>query len=207
MHKSLVVLMPKVENVEETLKQVLNPFDESNEEGRHPFFDWYVIGGRFSGELLTSGLDLKPFYEELQDNKIKVNGFVSGKEEIIPEHIKLCDEIWQKHFPDHKCKKCPLFKHGSVDQYKHNNKYPDVFDFKDIDEGLTSYMVLFADKGYNGLIEAKFMLSIDHWNGCNIEKTDWNGNIKEAVERFKKDSGYTENYFDNCIGVVVDVHD
>ncbi|HEY6437871.1 MAG TPA: hypothetical protein VIY47_14870, partial [Ignavibacteriaceae bacterium] len=104
MHYHLEIIMPPTDNVKEKISEILAPFDEDpkdDERGRNAFWDWYVIGGRYSGQHLLSkyeGEKLEAFYEELNRNNITVSGLVSGKQELKPvEQIPFVDALWQTH--------------------------------------------------------------------------------------------------------------
>ena len=67
MHYHLEIIMPPTKDVEEAVRQVLEEYSESwtDEDGNpssRAFYDYYVIGGRYSGEKLQAGLDQSKFF-------------------------------------------------------------------------------------------------------------------------------------------------
>ncbi|GAF91717.1 unnamed protein product, partial [marine sediment metagenome] len=90
MHYHCEIILPPTDAVESAIAEIMAPFDENNEdeETRSPsFWDWYQIGGRWSGSKLTDHFDkdkLKNFHAELENRKVTVSGFQCGKQDISP---------------------------------------------------------------------------------------------------------------------------
>jgi len=62
MHSLLEIIMPPTDDVEGAIATIMAPFNEQPDEDQedvssYTFWDWYVIGGRFSGSKLQSRLD------------------------------------------------------------------------------------------------------------------------------------------------------
>src|SRR5262245_27782076 len=109
MHYHLEVILPPVDNVEQAIGQILEPFDENgkDEDGHrnsHAFWDWYVVGGRWAGAKLQAMLDpkkLEEFNAELTKRKVTVSGIQAGKQELSPaSQIPMVDALWNEFFPD-----------------------------------------------------------------------------------------------------------
>lgn len=50
MHSHIeIIFPPNTKNINEAVEQILKPFDENVEENKNTFYDWYEIGGRWSG--------------------------------------------------------------------------------------------------------------------------------------------------------------
>lgn len=96
MHYHLEIITPplkELETLESRVDLILSKWresysirDEEDEDESHRyrygFYDWYVIGGRYSGEKIIQALDqdkLKLFYEELSQKNFTVSGVVAGK--------------------------------------------------------------------------------------------------------------------------------
>ncbi len=192
MHFQLEVILPPVENLEEALEQILKPFSENgkDEEGdynRHGFYDYYVIGGRWSGNKILANIkkeDLDKFYSTLTERKITVSGLQFGKQTLSPEsQIPMVDQLWNEFFPDSPVKVCPLFGH-----YKGN--IGDVMALKDIPKKDFQVSRVIIAKQYwedTKKLEAGYMLSDSIWNGVTWQDTKWDGTIKSALEDVEKD--------------------
>ena len=197
MHHHLEIIMPPVDNVEEAIKQILEPFDEGgkDEDGHpnpHGFWDWWVIGGRWAGHKLEAGFDqekLEAFHQELTKREVTVSGLQAGKPSLEPaSQIPMVDALWAEFFPDSPTKSCPLFSHYN-DQYRSSAAYPDVMRLKDIPKGLTASHVIIAgphwDSDRNSL-EAKYMLQESIWNGVTFVESKWDGDVEEAISQHKE---------------------
>lgn len=185
MHYHLEIIMPPTEKVKETIEKILAPFNEDpgeGESGKHAFWDWWVIGGRYSGQHIvgrynSDKMDL--FYKELNNNKVTVSGIVSGKEELNPpEQIPFVDALWQTHFPEDDGP-CPLFKHSN-DQYKDN--YSDVCQMVNLPDHLSCSRIIIT----NSEFEPELMMEDSYWNGVSWVDSSWDGTVKAALEHFQK---------------------
>ena len=223
MHEVLEVVMPQVDNVEEAITQIMKPFDENSsyeddeDFSGHPFWDFWVIGGRWAGHKLTSCLDkqkMDSFYAELTDKKITVSGLQCGKQEISPsEQIPLVDEIWSSYFPEYNGRACPLFSHSN-NQYVNDCLYGDVLRLKDTDENIAMSRIIFANENYdNSGLDAKEMFVKSLWNGVTHQDSAWDGTLKTAIEIYKKKiDSYKNDYKEKLtpngdwIVVTVDYH-
>lgn len=225
MHYHLeIVLPPDHENLEEAVAAVLAPFDENVEENRQPFWDWWVIGGRYAGQKLLAGLDqskVTEFYQWMKDEGVTVSGFVAGKQELSPkDQIPKVDAKWREMFPQSKQETCPLFNHSN-DQYGRVGESTIRGDISKLGESpadLECERVIFAgreweDDGWTGRIRPVFMLSRDWWNGVNHLNSDWDGKVSTAIERWRKHmESYAHRYRlihepnDEWIVVTVDYH-
>jgi hypothetical protein len=195
MHHHLEIILPPVDDVEKLITEVMAPFDENNEDAYHAFWDWYVIGGRWAGEHLRASVDpekLSQFYKDLEDRKITVSGIVCGKKTLKPEdQIPTVDALWRQYFPDSELNTCPLFSHFN-DQYKDNCL--DVDPLGQINIQMTASRVIIAGPNYNdSSYEAKFMVEVESWNGCNYIDTTWDGKIEGALALY---SEYTKRWND-----------
>lgn len=186
MHFHLEIIMPPAEDVEAALQEIMNPFDEnsSHEENDdfsgHPFWDWWTIGGRWSGAKIEAkvGADkLKEFKQKLTDMDITISGLVYGKQEISPANqIPAVDALWNEMFPDSGSEKCTLFQHSGslIDS--------DICRLDELPDGLMAAKVIIAAPQWYDKIGAENMFSKSLWNGVTHEKTRWDGNVKEAIE-------------------------
>jgi hypothetical protein len=183
MHYPLEIIMPPTEDIEKAVEQILEEFSEHDEENRHSFWDWWVIGGRFSGIKLQASLNKKSlhsFWEELKKEKITVGSFVAGKEDIKPEsQIPKVDALWRKHFPN-KSNACPFFSH--YDEKNDESVLTDIIKLKDLPKKLSASHVIIAGKNHEGVFSATNMFQKEIWNGVSYEETKWDGKVSTALE-------------------------
>ena len=168
MHYHCEIILPPTEKIEEAVEQILSPFDENSEEAYRPFWDWYVIGGRWSGSHQKSNYGkekLSAFWEWINQEKITVANFRAGKYEIRPEEqIEKVDSKWNEMFPrpDGLIVPCPLFKHaGEFIEM-------DICELSEINPELECERVIIASLNREGdEMEGIFMLSREFYNGIN----------------------------------------
>jgi len=218
MHYHCEIVMPSGFDIEQSIKEIMEPFDEKAEERNHPFWDWWVIGGRWSGSKLEARLDpekLEKFGDHLREIGITCSGLRAGKQELNPpEQIPVVDKLWQEWFPESGIKVCPLFKHAN-DQYSNLSLIDgDIATLGAVSTNLKAAHVILAARDYdNKKMEATFMVTEDVWNGCNHQKTEWNGTLKHALELFsEKSESYSDSYKERAtprpdwLVVTVDYH-
>ena len=209
MHDILEIIMPKSENIKESINKIMDYFiDEDNEYS--DWYDFYVIGGRFSGFKRESLIDkdkLEKFNDKLKELKITVSSFTAGKQQLNPpEQIPIVDNLWKEMFPETGLDVCPLFNHFN-NQYEDSIE-EDVWSFKDIPLNLKVSRVIIANED-----KPVYMIQDEFWNGVTHIKTNWDGTIKHALELFKKRcKNYNEEYKkqitpkDDWMCITVDYH-
>lgn len=211
MHYHLEIIMPPTNDVEGAINKIMAPFYEGSEDTIHKFWDWYQIGGRYSGEKITQSLNkatLDLFYEWCSEQKIIVHGVRAGKQEIAPAtQIEKVDSKWNEMFPtpNGEIVPCPLFQHAGprlngdilpLSQSKHA-------------EALS---VIIASTPHKEL-EVTLLLHKEIWNGVTHQTTDWDGTIASALElQERKLVNYKDEYReavtpkDDWMVVTVDYH-
>src|ERR1700721_3079901 len=185
MHYQLEVVMPPTDAVETALKQILALFDENGEENedhdrRHAFYDYYVIGGRWSANKILAALGegrLKDFHQMLHDQHITVAGLQWGKPTLQPaDQVDKVDMLWRDAFPDAPVSVCPLF-----DNYK--GAWGDVMPLSEAPMGMLCAHVIVAALDYkNEKLEAVYMIQESIWNGVTHVKAAWDGTLGAAIE-------------------------
>lgn len=223
MHHHLEIIMPPTASVEAAVAQIMSPFDESgsDEDGnpnRHTFWDWYVIGGRWSGAKLECSLDPEKkdaFFAELTNRKVTVSGVQAGKQKLVPEsQIIMVDALWNEFFPDAPVKVCPFFDHFN-DQYKNSDGFPDIMRLADVPKELTACHVIIAGPSWrdDGMLEARHMLQTEVWNGVTHVDAKWDGKVFAAIEEHRErlrnaKPEYAEKHLpnDDWLVVTVDYH-
>lgn len=190
-HYILELIIPPTNAAQPAIEEVLKPFDENyeDEEGwrnPHSFWDFYVIGGRWSGHHLESSIDKdqkKKFFDELEQRKVTVSGLRMGKQELQPaDQIPMVDALWRQYFPESELKVCPFFKHFG-DQYAHSCMDIDMLGNVPLDKIKCSRMII-AGPHWNddSKLEAKWMIEESIWNGCNYQDTGWDGLVSTGLE-------------------------
>ena len=200
MHTHLEIVMPPTEDVVAIVDKILAPFSENNEnEDDHhleKFWDWYQIGGRWSGSKYEARFDpklIQEFRDWMVEEKITVSGIVFGKEELSPEsQIPKVDKKWNEMFPSETFIPCPLFKHSGLELPN------DIMRLGDMPERVTCARVIICAPKYDydkdtatDDVEAEFMLSDSIYNGLNFIDTAWDKKVSTAVEmrkNFMKDA-------------------
>lgn len=211
MHYSLEIIMPPVADVKAAVKDILRPFSENEEDARHSFWDWWKIGGRYSGhkaEATVAPEKLEAFQAELKRRKVTVSGLVWGKQELQPtSQIEMVDALWREMCPG-AGQSCPMFKHSG------ERSGSDVCTFKDLPPALTAYKLIIAAPDYEGKkLEAVSMFTKALWNGVTHEDTKWDGSVASGIamhlarlENYKKEYAAKVTPQPDWIAVTVDYH-
>lgn len=168
-----IVMMPSLD-IPSAVEDILKPFNEndSTEDNDHDrWWDWYEIGGRWSGRKFEHGIDkarLEEFQAWMTEEKITVSSVQAGKQTLSPvEQREKVDAKWREMFPDSGSDKCLLFDHAPRNIRSDVGKLVDCMDLK-------CARVIFAAPSYEptyskrvGPQKAEFMLCDAIWNGCN----------------------------------------
>lgn len=197
MHYHAEIIMPPTNNVEAAVESIMAPFDENNNDensSSHRFWDWYEIGGRWSGHKAQTKLGaarIDAFMEKLRSMSITVSGIQFGKQELQPaSQIDTVDALWRAEFPESGIDKCPLFKHsGSL-------IFGDVCKLSEIPENLTAVRVIIArPEDKFGPARAEYMMQEDFWNGCTHVRSTWDMRVSTALDDYKsRIKQYTDEY-------------
>ena len=190
MHYHLeIILPPSCADVAAAVEQILKPYSENEEEARHSFWDWYRIGGRYSGQHVIDRYDperISAFAGELHERKVTVSGVRMGKEELSPpSHAATVDEIWKRHFPDSGLDHCPLFRRDDPERIP-----TDVCKVSELGVFASAHRVIIAGPVYDAdnrehtleILEAAYMLTTEFWSGVNHQETTWDGKVASAIE-------------------------
>ena len=214
MHYHLEIIMPPATDVAAAIEKLMAPFSETadDEIKTHPFWDWYVIGGRYSGTKLEAFLGkdrIDGFCEEIKKRNITVSSVQAGKPELSPtDQIPIVDALWCETFPDSPVKICPLFGHFN-NQYKNSDGYPDIMPLKDMPKNLKAHAVMIAGPD----LDVEFLIHDEMWNGVTHVKSSWDGHVASAltmcvdkVGRYKEEYRAARLPADDWLVVTVDYH-
>lgn len=200
MHMIAEIIIPPTDDILRDVTAVMDYFREEQydekgnelpEKGDAEWWDWFVIGGRFSGHKLECSLDpekLKAFHEELVKRKVTVSGLQCGKSQLEPaSQAKMVDKLWRETFPG-RGDKCLLFAH-SRNQYKTDGYEDDVCKVSEIPDNLMCSRLIVANwfewKGKRELRPYR-LLATEFYNRIEIQNTDFDGKVKPALERIRK---------------------
>lgn len=212
MHYHLEIIMPPTTDIEGAINAILLPFSEHDEDNRHAFYDWYQIGGRYSGDkrlVLIPQETRQAFFDRLTELGVTVSGIQWGKQELSPSNqIPLVDQTW-KEFTG-RDESCPLFKHA-------NAKTPILAgDICPLSEALhaSAFRVIIAGPSYDGKsLQAEYMVEQEVWNGVSHVQTVWDGKISSAIAEYNARLSHSRDEWresrtptDDWLTVTVDYH-
>ena len=183
MHYHLEVIMPPTSDVQKALEDILAPFNENSEDRTGAFWDWWVIGGRWSGAKRKATFPkdkLADFQQWLKDEGITVSGIQWGKQELSPAYqIPKVDAKWQEM----------LGVTGPCTLFRHANKHSDTLDGDVCTLGEvrddTASRVIIAGPAFDGGVEACYMVEREYWNGVSHVKTVWDGEVRSALAMWR----------------------
>lgn len=227
MHVHLEVLVPPTDNPVDDVETLLKPFDESaeDEEGysRYTFWDWWVIGGRWSCSHLLADIGkgrMDKFVEEMPKYKVSGVQTAGGLYEVPVEPDGVRDELlelWKVHFPEY-AEQCPFW--GLTDQYDRGGRPNDIVPAGSISKSLTCSQLLIGWRPKE-TIRPLLMLQDDFYNGVSWQDSAWDGKVLASIEahnektRARKDGareGWWEEYGsrqvvgEDWLAVTVDYH-
>lgn len=103
MHYRYIVVFDKekAKNSEKARKFVKNYLEETNFVSENGQADWFVIGGRFSGELTRVKLDQEKL-KQFEDDFNKKYGFWTNKENSEKRRHSQAKVLFKKYFPEYK---------------------------------------------------------------------------------------------------------
>lgn len=198
MHEHLEIVMPPTDDIEAVVAQIMEPFNEqgTDEDGRpntHGFWDYYRIGGRFSGSKIEARLGrdaLDRFRATLLEREATVSSVQFGKQSLMPaSQIPVVDALWRDAFPNGGAV-CPLFDHSG------DRMDGDVCVLGDLPDGLTAARVIVAGPRWdNKGLAASTMVQSSCWNGVTWLDTQWDGTVATAIEvHLAKIAGAQDGY-------------
>lgn len=189
------------------LEEILGPWDENAPDGTrnpHGFFDYWDLGGRWSGSKLIFRLKkqlgnglINEFQTKLSDMGVTVSAIQFGKQELTPNWVKPVDDLWKDMTG--RDERCPMFAHS--DSVIEGDICPaqDVLDFE-----CCRVIIANLPSGYKpgDKMEIVHIQNEAVWNGVNYEKTAWNGKIGDAIEN----SRLHDVVGNDWISVTIDTH-
>jgi len=84
-----VIIDPNIEDPELEVNRLMMPFDENDEANQDGHWDWYVIGGRWDGDIQgkprdseDNGFNFGDEHHKIEFNMVKVKDLLISKEDI-----------------------------------------------------------------------------------------------------------------------------
>ena len=211
MHYHCEIIMPPTDDVDGAVAQIMETFSENNESPSHAFWDWFQLGGRYSGaklEALATQEKLDAFRAELNRLGVTVSGLVWGKQELQPaSQAAAVDELWRAMCPG-AGDTCPMLKHSG------DHMALDVCKLSELPPELTTYTLIVAGPDYRGeKVEAHTLLHKRIWNGVTYQDTTFDGKVASGIAQYTEQvKRYREGYADKMamkpdwLVVTVDYH-
>ncbi len=216
MHFHLEIIMPPTDKIEEEISHILAPFDEGNEESRNAFWDWYQIGGRWTGT--KDGFD--PASDENNVERCELCNGTGFRTDNVGETARAAE-------PTYTCNSCGKWQEGGT--WTHSEfgagkhlKWPtqwaqykgDIMLLRDVKPDQKAFRVIIAGQNHAGTgMEAVFMAAKDNWNGVSFDESKWDGSLADAIAKHKaRAAHYTPAYAekvtptDEWIAVSIDYH-
>ena len=196
-HMELILPPTPVELISDAVDKAMRPFQEADDRP-YAFWDWYEIGGRWNCEHLKASMDqlaLDNFYKWLSNREITVNAVRAGKPKLDPANQ--WDEVntkWREMFGPNV--PCMIFKEKECAEEEN------ISLVKDLPANLIAHRVAVCDEDN----EIYFMRGKAIWNGCNHEKTDWDGLVVTAINEARDSYPKSLSVEADWMAVTVDYH-
>lgn len=216
MHFHLEIIMPHTENLEAEISRILAPFDEGSEESRNAFWDWYQIGGRWTGT--KDGFD--PASDENNVERCEICQGTGFRADEVGKRAREAEATYT-------CNGCGKWNEGG--KWTHSEfgagkrlKWPtawaqykgDIMPLRDVKKDQKAFRVIIAGMNHAGTgMEAVFMACRENWNGVSFDESSWDGTIESALEKHRdRAKNYRAEYAeritptDEWIAVSIDYH-
>ncbi len=184
MHYHAEIWVAEKEDFETQIEKILAPFEEKyTDEDFEGFWDWYQIGGRWTG--IHTGYD-----PESDERNLEVCRLCNGTGYRTDDTgLKL-----RQAYRTYTCNGCGIinrekgvWEHGLMGRGR-RIKWPadfvsyegDVISVSEIKDSLECYALIIGDKIFQDAV----------WNGKDFVSTDFNGNVMETLRKLDVSSGY-----------------
>lgn len=197
MHYHGEVVLPPSEDIEGQIRSLIRQFSEHyNEDSRFSFYDYWEIGGRYSGSKMEANLgkdNIEAFSDWLTEKKVTVSAVRFGKQTLEPaSQRQLVDTEWSRRFPEF-AGACPFFDHFDGD-------VSDICTVAEVPAELTCFTLIIADKpDWADKLVVVELLHKEIWNGVSMQKTDFDGNVLKVLQERKQVQ-------DDWLVVTIDYH-
>lgn len=170
----------KPENVELFLENIMKPYEE-NEDGTG-FWDWYQIGGRWTGVKTNYSPEEDP--ENYEKCHLCTNGY---RNDTVGKDARIRDNTYT-------CNGCGYYdtenKRWQQSKFKPGWRLKWPTDWKLFDGDICPVEKIENDLFCHTLIVNEKVFHTYEWNGEEFEKTDFDGNVKEQLKKLNITDGY-----------------
>lgn len=184
MHYHCEVWVPKKDKWRSQVVSALRGLEEENDG----FYDWYVIGGRWSGEhtawLLRAKFGDK--LEKISKEFEKDFGWWTNKDNDEAKRAKQYEEVFERHISKAEWDKRPL--PGWRDTYKQDGFDDDIIAIEDVPwEAFTCYTFVLPARGKEYADARKYWHS-EIWNGSTHQSSQYD--VRKILAEHKLKGGY-----------------
>lgn len=178
MHHHAELIMPPCDDISKAVEQIMTPYSELNSPTG--FFDYYELGGRYSGRKMFLQLDpvrLSEFQEDLKTATKDLKSFSD-------KYAQVTEQLWKRDFPEHDINDCPFLP---IIPGSSLYRPSDICTLDQIPSELQPYATLIACKAFDvpqPRLEFAYFESI--WNGRTWQKTTWDGYVISALNDYEK---------------------
>jgi hypothetical protein len=169
MHYHSEIWIEKNKDIDATIADIMAPYDENNPtKGKKPFWDWFQIGGRWTGE--HDGYNPR---EDIRNLEVCKYCNATGKRTDLGSKPVKCNA----------CEGKRVMVKLKLARYK-----GDIVPVEKISDKLDCYTLIVRGKPIHR----------ERWNGKDWVKTKFDGNVKKQLKKLKINSGYlvTVDYHD-----------
>jgi hypothetical protein len=181
MHYHCEIHLEEIHDLEKQIAEIMAPFEEENND--NGFWDWYQIGGRYTGRHGNYDPEADPANIEVC-TLCQGTGFRNDP----------IGQIARKEDPTYTCNGCGQFDSKSK-SWKHSPQGPgkrvkwpttwiqhssNVIPVSETSEDLTCYTLIMNGKAYQQAV----------WNGNEFAKTDFDGKVLPMLKKLGKQDGY-----------------
>lgn len=158
------------------------------EEDRDGFYDWYVIGGRWSGEHTTWLLKQKfgDKLEKISKEFDKEFGWWTNKDNDETKRAQQYEEVFERHITKAEWDKRPL--PGWRNTYNQDGADDDIIAIADVPwDHFTCYTFVLSARGKTYEEERKYWHS-EIWNGSVHQNSEYD--VRKILKEHKLEGGY-----------------
>lgn len=184
---------PDREAVRKASHQILLPFREEQDplpedeyheiyEG-HRFWDWYVIGGRWTRDHIVARLDetkLQDFWDNFAEAGMEGPGFQmpGSHPQLTPESVLRAHELWADFFPNDEC---PFWQKDGRRPGEACDHKSDICTVGELGENAGAYRLLIATLDGHLKYKAAHLISTSFWNSVSWQDAKWEGDVHQAI--------------------------
>ena len=215
MHYHMELIMPPLEDgakLDDRLDEILGPWheeykytcfcDDDDKQNFHGFYDYYVVGGRWSGDHLRTRMEQdhgerwSAFINEMENSDIMVSGVIAGKPTPVGDGVNRVQDVWQRHFPEFADIHNPLFNIPGVFPQKQIAGDVCTFHAIPISTTCSHFAVATPERKFSAerqefigdvqTYKLTFQLVTSLYNGSTWQNTSFDGTLQSALDHYNK---------------------